>query len=80
MTDILLDARGLEVTYGRRQGLLAQSAGTRVLHGVDVSIRRGETVGIVGESGSGKTTLGRALLRPPRASARPQPPRRVLQT
>ncbi len=63
MTDILLDARGLEVTYGRRHGLLAKSPGTRVLHGVDVSIRRGETVGIVGESGSGKTTLGRALLR-----------------
>jgi peptide/nickel transport system ATP-binding protein len=34
-----------------------------VLHGVDVSVGRGETVGIVGESGSGKTTLGRALLR-----------------
>jgi microcin C transport system ATP-binding protein len=30
---------------------------------VDVSIRRGETVGIVGESGSGKTTLGMTLLR-----------------
>ena len=63
MTDILLDARELEVTYGRRHGLLAKTPGTRVLHGVDVSIRRGETVGIVGESGSGKTTLGRALLR-----------------
>jgi ABC-type microcin C transport system duplicated ATPase subunit YejF len=33
-----------------------------VLHGVDVTIGRGETVGIVGESGSGKTTLGRALI------------------
>jgi ABC-type oligopeptide transport system ATPase subunit len=34
-----------------------------ILHGVDLAIGRGETVGIVGESGSGKTTLGRALLR-----------------
>jgi peptide/nickel transport system ATP-binding protein len=33
-----------------------------VLHGVDISVGKGETVGIVGESGSGKTTLGRALL------------------
>jgi peptide/nickel transport system ATP-binding protein len=32
------------------------------LHGVDIRVGKGETVGIVGESGSGKTTLGRALL------------------
>ena len=31
------------------------------VHGVDLSIRRGETLGLVGESGSGKSTLGRAL-------------------
>jgi microcin C transport system ATP-binding protein len=30
---------------------------------VDLTVRRGETVGIVGESGSGKTTLGMTLLR-----------------
>jgi microcin C transport system ATP-binding protein len=29
----------------------------------DITIRRGETVGVVGESGSGKTTLGMTLLR-----------------
>jgi ABC-type glutathione transport system ATPase component len=34
----------------------------RVLHGVSLSIARGETLGLVGESGSGKTTLGRAVL------------------
>jgi peptide/nickel transport system ATP-binding protein len=33
-----------------------------VLHGVDIKVGKGETVGIVGESGSGKTTLGRSLL------------------
>ena len=33
-----------------------------MLHGVDIRVGKGETVGIVGESGSGKTTLGRALL------------------
>ncbi len=54
MNETLIDATGIEVTYGN---------GIKVLHGVDVSICRGETVGIVGESGSGKTTLGRALLR-----------------
>ena len=55
MADDLLIGQGLVVAYGR-------SHVTPVLHGVDIRIRRGETVGIVGESGSGKTTLGRALL------------------
>ena len=51
---LLVDARGIEVTYGGK---------VRVLHGVDLKIAKGEAVGIVGESGSGKSTLGRALLR-----------------
>jgi ABC-type oligopeptide transport system ATPase subunit len=61
MTGDLLVAKGIEVTYGG--GGLFGGTGHKVLHGVDLSIKRGETVGIVGESGSGKTTLGRALLR-----------------
>jgi ABC-type microcin C transport system duplicated ATPase subunit YejF len=64
MAEDLLVATGIEVTYGARRTLFGPpSGGVRVLHGVDVRIGRGETVGIVGESGSGKTTLGRALLR-----------------
>lgn len=56
MSDILLSAQGLEVGYGAQQRI-------KVLRGVNLTLERGETLGIVGESGSGKTTLGRALVR-----------------
>jgi ABC-type glutathione transport system ATPase component len=63
MADDLLIARGLVVAYERPAGLFDRRRGeTVVLHGVDIAVGKGETVGIVGESGSGKTTLGRALL------------------
>lgn len=62
MSDILLSAIGLEVGYGVKRHV-------KVLHGVNLTLKRGETLGIVGESGSGKTTLGRALVRLVDASA-----------
>jgi ABC-type microcin C transport system duplicated ATPase subunit YejF len=65
MADDLLVAHGLVVAYGGRRSRLLSRRGAEpaaVLHGVDLRIGRGETVGIVGESGSGKTTLGRALI------------------
>jgi ABC-type glutathione transport system ATPase component len=63
MADDLLVAHGLVVSYGQPRGLFARGrSSATVLHGVDIRVGKGETVGIVGESGSGKTTLGRALL------------------
>ena len=54
----LIDVRNVAKHFriSRRENLVA-------VGGVDLTIGRGETVGLVGESGSGKTTLGRLILR-----------------
>jgi len=57
----LLVVENLTVRYpgGGSRG----SSSVHALKGVDLTVRRGESLGIVGESGSGKTTLGRTLVR-----------------
>lgn len=47
-----LSASAVRVTRG----------GNEVLHGVDLTVRRGEIVGLLGPSGCGKTTLMRAIV------------------
>ena len=49
----LLEVRDLVKQYGDR----------RVVDGVSLTLRRGETLGLVGESGSGKSTVARMVLR-----------------
>ena len=60
---VLLEARGLCVTYHLPGRLLRRSQPVRAVGDVSLHVRRGETRGILGDSGSGKTTLGRALLK-----------------
>ena len=66
--DVLLAVRDLVVTFAGRTGLMGRLRGrpsrdVLAVRGVDLTIRRGETLALVGESGSGKTTTGRAIIR-----------------
>ena len=67
MTDaneMLLQVRGLKKHFLVGGGLLRRHrAVIKAVDGVDLTLERGETLGLVGESGCGKTTIGRAILR-----------------
>jgi oligopeptide/dipeptide ABC transporter ATP-binding protein len=59
----LVEVKGLKVHFPIKGGLLGRTvANVKSVDGVDLFIRRGETLGLVGESGCGKTTTGRAIL------------------
>src|SRR6266704_4851788 len=59
----LVDVKGLKVHFPIKGGLLGRTvAHVKAVDGVDLFIRRGETLGLVGESGCGKSTTGRAVL------------------
>jgi oligopeptide transport system ATP-binding protein len=62
--DILLSTRGLKKHFPVEKGLFRRTSGAlQAVDGVDLDVRRGETLGLVGESGCGKSTLARTLLR-----------------
>jgi branched-chain amino acid transport system ATP-binding protein len=50
--ETIVDVRGLHAWYGS----------SHVLHGVDLRVDRGQTVGLLGRNGMGKSTLIRSLL------------------
>ena len=59
-----LHIQGLKMYFPVGGGLLGKSRSfVHAVDGVDLTMNRGETLGVVGESGCGKTTLGRCILR-----------------
>ncbi len=63
----VVDITDLSVHFNLQGGALSRLLGLRsrsvkAVDGVNLTLHRGEVLGLVGESGSGKTTLGRALL------------------
>ena len=52
LAEMLLEASDLHTFYGV----------SHILHGVDFSVRKGETIGLMGRNGMGKTTLLKTML------------------
>ena len=54
--DILLKMRGLRI-----EGQ-SEERWHEIVHGIDLTLRRGEVIGLIGESGAGKSTIGIASM------------------
>ncbi|WMS41558.1 ABC transporter ATP-binding protein [Acuticoccus sp. MNP-M23] len=61
---ILIETKDLKVWFPVKRGLMRRTVShIKAVDGIDLTLRKGATLGVVGESGSGKTTLGFAILR-----------------
>lgn len=64
MSDTLIKTVDLKKHFPLTGGVFRKIIGkVHAVDGVNLDIKRGETLGVVGESGCGKTTLGRTILR-----------------
>ena len=57
MTENILEIRNLVVEYHTDEAVI------HAVNDLDLTVKRGETIGLVGETGAGKTTIARSILR-----------------
>jgi peptide/nickel transport system ATP-binding protein len=61
---VVLRVREVTKTFRRRSAWFREGArGVPAVRAIDLTVRRGDILGIVGESGSGKSTLARCIIR-----------------
>jgi oligopeptide/dipeptide ABC transporter ATP-binding protein len=64
VSDTLLKVVGLKKSFPVKASAFSSATVTlKAVDGVNLEMKKGETLGLVGESGCGKTTVGRCLLR-----------------
>ncbi len=61
--DIILETQALQKRFAGRKPFFGEAKVVRAVDGINLKVRRGETLAIVGESGCGKSTLARLLVR-----------------
>ncbi|WP_010283143.1 ABC transporter ATP-binding protein [Bacillus timonensis] len=63
MTNPLLELRDLNMHFPVKGGVFSRTKNyVKAVNGVNLTVNKGETLGIVGESGCGKSTLARTIL------------------
>lgn len=61
--EALLELKDLKTLFPVKTGFFNKVSNyVKAVNGIDLTIYRGETLGLVGESGCGKTTLGKSIL------------------